>query len=85
MGMWRIHAVKKMFVDFCDRADAVAMKDRLLAIDAEMYKGWYELTLVDFRTHQGGGSAYPKICSDFIEHVKKLSRNKNHLYWAFGQ
>jgi hypothetical protein len=84
MGMWRIHAVKKMFDDFCDHADAVAMKNRLLAIDAEMYKGWYELTLVDFRTHQGGGSVYPQICGDFIDHVSKLSRNKNHLYWAFG-
>jgi len=84
MGMWRIHPVKKMFEDFCDRPDAAAMKDRLLAIDAEMYKGWYELSLVEFRTHQGGGSAYPQIVGDFIDHVSSLSRNKSHLYWAFA-
>ena len=84
MGMWRIHAVKKMFDDFCNHADPMAMKKRLLAIDKEMYKGWYELTLIDFRTHHGGGSAYPKIIEDFINHVIHLTKDKNHLYWAFG-
>ena len=78
MGMWRIHPVKKMFDDFCNNADASAMKDRLLAIDAEMYKGWYELSLVDARTSQGGGGAYPQIVGDFIDHVTNLSKDKKH-------
>jgi hypothetical protein len=84
MGMWRIHAIKKMFDDFCTDWDVVAMKQRLVAIDAEMYKGWYELSLIDFRTHHGGGSAYNELVEQFNDHVVKLAKDKTHLYWAFG-
>lgn len=84
MGMWRIHAVKKMFDDFCNHADAVAMKKRLLAIDAEMYKGWYAMSLADARTGLGGGNATPQEIWQFINHVRLLSKDKTHLYWAFG-
>ncbi len=85
MGMWRIHPVKKMFDDFCDHADALEMKKRLLAIDDEMYKGWYALSLINFKTQFGGGGAYTQIIEDFLNHVIKLSQDKTHLYWAFGQ
>jgi hypothetical protein len=85
-GMWRIHAVKKMFDDFCSHVDPEAVKKRLLAIDAEMYKGWYEMQVAtDFRTHQGGGDGVPQEVWDFVRHVSLLTEDEDHLYWAFGK
>jgi hypothetical protein len=85
MGMWRIHAVKKMFEDFCSHVDPAAVRKRLLAIDAEMYKGWYAMQVAtDFRTHQGGGAALPQEIWDFVRHVSLLTQEEKHMYWAFG-
>jgi hypothetical protein len=84
-GMWQIHAIKKMFADFCRKVDPAAVKKRLLAIDDEMYKGWYQMTLVDFKTHHGGGSVHPIEIESFISHVISLTKDENHLYWAFGK
>ena len=84
-GMWQIHAVKKMFADFCRKVDPAAVKKRLLAIDDEMYKGWYQMTLIDFKTHHGGGSVHPIEIESFVSHVRSLTKDKNHLYWAFGK
>jgi hypothetical protein len=74
-----------MFDDFCDLADAVAMKERLLAIDDEMYKGWYAMKVAtDVRPSLGGGDAIVQEILDFIGHVRDLTQNEKHLYWAFG-
>src|SRR5262249_48939776 len=86
MGMWRIHPFVKMFDDFCgNQDDFSALKNRLWAIDEEMYKGWHEMDLVSAKTVFGGGSVYPQEVEDFIKHVSFLSQDKTHLYWAFGQ
>jgi hypothetical protein len=86
MGMWRIHAVKKMFDDFCNHVDPAAVKKRLLAIDDEMYQGWYAMQVAtDFRTHQGGGNAIVQETWDFVRHVSLLTEDEDHLYWAFGK
>lgn len=83
-GMWRIHAVKDLF----DRYGCRAWKDdeiqsSLESIDKLMDQGWYEMSLVEFKTHQGGGSAYNEAVGHFIGHVKNLSKDSNHLYSAF--
>jgi hypothetical protein len=86
IGMWRIQPFRKMFDDFCgDQEDFDAIKKRLWAIDEEMYKGWHEMELVSARSGLGGGGAYKGEIEDFIGHVSSLSRDKSHLYWAFGQ
>jgi hypothetical protein len=80
-GYWRIHAVNDLFNDFgCGQWDANAMKDRLIRIDQDMYKGWYEMTIIDFKTHQGGGASYDVEIEHFVNHVTHLSKDKNHLY-----
>jgi hypothetical protein len=84
-GMWRIHAIKKMFDDFCGNWDATAMKARLLAIDDEMYKGWYQIGLIGFRTQFGGGSTIPELVVELQNSVVSLSNDKTSLYWAFQQ
>jgi hypothetical protein len=50
-----------------------------------MYKGWHQMELVSARSGLGGGGAYKGEIEDFIGHVSSLSRDKSHLYWAFGQ
>jgi hypothetical protein len=85
MGMWRIHAIKKMFDDFCGNWDATAMKARLLAIDNEMYKGWYPFGVIDFRTLFGGGSTIPDLVVELKDSVISLSNDKTSLYWAYKQ
>jgi hypothetical protein len=60
------------------------MKDRLLSIDGLMYMGWREMSLIDFRTQLGGGSAFDTAIESFVSHVGNLSKDKTHLYWAFG-
>lgn len=85
-GMWRIHAVKDLFDEFaCGAWNANDLKDRLEAIDDLMYKGWYEMTLVEFKTHHGGGSAYDPAVEHFLNHVTFLTKDDNHLYAAFRQ
>lgn len=86
MGMWRIHPFRKMFDDFCGNQDDFdAIKKRLWAIDGEMHKGWHQMELVPWRITFGGGNAYRSDIAAFIEHVSFLSKDKSHLYWAFGQ
>ena len=86
MGMWRIHPFKKIFDEFCDNQDDFdALTQRLLAIDEEMYRGWHEMDLVSAKTGAGGGNAVPTEVWDFVQHVSFLSRDKTHLYWAFGE
>jgi hypothetical protein len=84
-GMRRIHAIRKMFDDFCGNWDAVAMEARLLAIDEEMGKGWYQLGLISFRTQFGGGSTIAKLVVDLLNNVVSLSNDQSSLYWAFQQ
>jgi hypothetical protein len=85
-GMWRIHAVKDLFDEFaCGAWNPSDVQYRLEAIDALMYKGWYEMSLVEFKTHHGGGSAYNPAVGHFINHVNGLTRDDNHLYAAFRQ
>jgi hypothetical protein len=85
-GMWRIHAVKDLFDEFaCGAWNGNDLKDRLVAIDDLMYRGWYEMTLVEFKTHQGGGSAYSPAVGHFLDHVTFLTRDDNHLYAAYRQ
>jgi hypothetical protein len=62
----------------------MAMKDQLLSIDRLMYAGWHEMSLIDFRTQLGGGSAFDTAIEGFVNHVINLSKDKTHLYWAFG-
>ena len=84
-GKWRIHAVNDLFDEFaCGFQNADALKDSLERIDELMYKGWHELELVSAKTSQGGGSAYDQMVYDFIDHVTALTKDPNHLYWAFG-
>jgi len=49
-----------------------------------MYKGWHTLSVVADRTGAfGGGSAYSDLVWQFINHVRLLAKDKNHLYHAF--
>jgi hypothetical protein len=83
-GKWRIHAVKDLFEDFaCGHWDADKLRDSLVDIDDEMYKGWHEMDMVAAKTSQGGGSAFGPLVEDFINHVIFLSQQDNHLYSAF--
>lgn len=83
-GMWRIHAVKDLFDEFgCTNWKDDDIKSRLESIDNLMYKGWYEMSLVEFKTHHGGGSAYNEAVGNFIDHVTYLTKDSKHLYWAF--
>jgi hypothetical protein len=96
-GMWRIHAVRDLFDDFCSMSkDYAALRSRLESIDDDMYAGWHELELVEARTGMGGGTAdeipdnregqagRPGLIYEFIGNVRSLSKNNRHLYWAFG-
>ena len=84
-GMWQIHPVRSLFTDSCGAFNAQAMKDRLESIDEEMYRGWHELDMVSAKSSQGGGSAFGEMVWDFINHVRLLSEDEAHLYWAFSQ
>jgi len=85
-GMWRIHAVRDLFEDFCSTSkDYAALRSRLESIDDDMYAGWHELELVEARAGMGGGTTQGDMIYDFIGHVRFLSKNnRQHLYWAFG-
>ncbi|HYP07404.1 MAG TPA: LysM domain-containing protein [Bryobacteraceae bacterium] len=84
-GPWKIFAISDLLDQFaCDASDSAALKAKLEWIDAEMYKGWYQLSLIDAQTSQGGGNAYGELVGPFINHVRLLSKDKSHLYWAFG-
>jgi hypothetical protein len=84
--MWRIHAVRGLFDDFCSTPqDDAALRSRLESIDDDMYAGWHELELVEARGGMGGGTAQGDMIYDFIGHVRFLSKNNRHLYWAFGE
>jgi hypothetical protein len=84
-GYWRIHPVRDLFEKFgCGTWDSLAMKDLLLSIDRLMHTGWHEMSLIDFRTQLGGGSAFDPAIESFVNHVVNLSKDKTHLYWALG-
>ena len=84
-GMWQIHPVEELFADFCGESwDVGALESSLEEIDSYMYKGWHTLSDVADRTGAfGGGSAYSNLVWDFINHVRLLAKDKNHLYHAF--
>ena len=85
-GLWRIHAVRDLFDEFaCGTWDPDILKRSLENIEAMMYKGWYEMTLVSFKTHMGGGSAYDEAVGEFLNHVTLLVSDDNHLYSAFRE
>ncbi len=84
-GNWRIYPMKSLFEEFaCGFSGVTALKRRLEWIDEEMYKGWYQLTLPDAQSSQGGGSAFGPLVPQFINHVRLQAKNRTHLYWAFG-
>jgi hypothetical protein len=58
---------------------------RLLAIEREMYKGWYAMDMVSAKIQMGGGGAYSSEVEDFLTHITFLSKDKTHLYWAMGR
>lgn len=83
-GKWRIHAVNDLFDDFaCGNWDVAALKSSLEDIDDLMYKGWYEITLVEAKSGMGGGSAFDPLVYEFINHVRFLTKDNTHLYSAF--
>ena len=86
-GRWQIHPVEELFADFCGPSsswEVGALESALEEIDSYMYKGWHTLSDVADRTGAfGGGSAYSPLVWDFINHVRLLAKDKNHLYYAF--
>jgi hypothetical protein len=84
-GMWQIHPVQELYDDFCGQSwDAAALESSLEEIDSYMYKGWHTLSDVADRPGAfGGGSAYSPLVYEFINHVRLLAKDENHLYHAF--
>ena len=83
-GMWQIHPVEELFADFCGESWGVgALESSLDEIDSYMYKGWHILSDAFDRLSGGGGSAYSPLVGHFINHVRLLAKDKNHLYHAF--
>jgi hypothetical protein len=82
---WRVHIVRDLFDKFgCGQWDPAQLKTWLIGIDSRVFNGWKEMTATDFKTHTGGGDAYDVAIENFIGHVDYLSKQKTHLYWAFG-
>ena len=84
-GFWQIHPVQELFDSFCGKpwaADKLA--EALGQIDDYMWKGWHTLADVSDRLEAfGGGNAVHDMVWNFINHVRLLAKDKDHLYSAF--